>query len=172
MSEIQVITGDKSSHERPKSSLVIILDRLRSIHNVGNILRLADAVNAQKVICGGYTACPPHPKLSKSAMGAEEIVDTEHAENAWEAAKKLKHDGYQIIGIETVENATCIWDADLPEKTCFIFGNEALGLQEETLKVCDSFISLPAFGLKNSINVSNCASVVMFKYAELFSQTK
>ena len=61
-------------------------------------------------------------------------------------------------------------DADLTEKTCFVFGNEALGLQEETLKVCDRFISLPAFGLKNSINVSNCASVVMFKYAEHFSK--
>ena len=170
MSDIQVITGDKSSSDCKKSSLVIILDRLRSTHNVGNILRLADAVNALKVICGGYTACPPHPKLSKSAMGAEEIVDTEHAENAWEAAAELKSEGYEIIGIETVENAECIWDVTLPDKTCFIFGNEALGLQEETLDICDRFVSLPAFGLKNSINVSNCASVVMFKYAELFSK--
>lgn len=172
MSDIQVITGDKTANSYGKSALVIILDRLRSTHNVGNILRLADAVNAKKVICGGYTACPPHPKLSKSAMGAEEIVETVHAEKASEAASQLKLEGYEIIGIETVKEAECIWDAALSEKTCFIFGNEALGLQEETLQVCDRFISLPAFGLKNSINVSNCASVVMFKYAETFSQLK
>lgn len=172
MPDIKVITGDKSSSNAEKSPLVIILDRLRSTHNVGNILRLADAVNARKVICGGYTACPPHPKLSKSAMGAEEIVDTEHAGQAAEAAEMIKNDGYEIVGVETVESAISVWDFQFKEKTCFIFGNEALGLQDETLKKCDRFISLPSFGLKNSINVANCASVVMYRYAEQFSKNR
>ena len=169
MSETNVITGDRDTPLRDNSSLVILLDRLRSTHNVGNILRLADAVNAKEVICGGYTACPPHPKLSKSAMGAEEIVTTRHAENAFEAAIELKSQGYNIVGVETVEGAESVWDIKLPEKTCLILGNEALGLQEETINVCDRFVSLPAFGLKNSINVANCASVVMYKYAEQHS---
>ena len=169
MSEsVEVITGDKSSSDHPKLPAIVILDRLRSTHNVGNILRLADAVNIEKVICGGYTACPPHPKLAKSAMGAESIVKTEKAEQAKEAALNYKKLGYEIIGIETVSEAESIWDTKLSEKSCFIFGNETLGLQEETIEVCDRFISLPAFGLKNSINVGNCAAVVLFKYAETF----
>lgn len=169
MSDINVITGDRNSSIRDKSPLIIILDRLRSTHNVGNILRLADAVHASEVICAGYTACPPHPKLSKSAMGTEEFVTTRHAENAFEAALELKEQGYEIIGVETVESAESVWDIKFPEKTCLILGNEALGLQEETVKVCERFVSLPAFGLKNSINVANCASVVMYRYAEQHS---
>ena len=169
MSDVKVITGDRASPQREKSSLVIILDRLRSTHNVGNILRLADAVNALELICGGYTACSPHPKLSKSAMGAENIVSTRHAESASEAAAELKDKGYEIIGVETVESAESVWDIQFQDKTCLIFGNEALGLQEETINICDRFVSLPAFGLKNSINVANCASVVMYRYAEQHS---
>ena len=169
MPDVKVITGDKNTPQREKSPLVIILDRLRSTHNVGNILRLADAVNASEVVCGGYTACPPHPKLSKSAMGAENIVTTRHVEHAVDAATELKKQGYEIVGVETVESANSIWDIQFKRKTCLILGNEALGLQEETIKICDRFVSLPAFGLKNSINVANCASVVMYRYAEQHS---
>lgn len=169
MPDINVIQGDRSFSPSNKSSLVIILDRLRSTHNVGNILRLTDAVNARQVFCGGYSACPPHQKLSKSAMGAEQIVDTKHVDKAAEAAIAMKKEGYEIVGVETVENAELIWNFQFKEKTCLIFGNEALGLQNETLKECNRFVSLPVFGLKNSINVSNCASVVMYRYAEQFN---
>ncbi len=168
MAEITVRVGDKSELPSGKSSLIIVLDRLRSVHNVGNILRLADAVNALKVIGCGYTAMPPHPKLAKSAMGAELIVETEHSPSAVEAISKLKYDGYTIVGVETVKEAVTYWDYKFSKKTCLVFGNEALGLQEETLKVCDYFISLPANGVKNSINVSNCAAVVMFSYHQQF----
>ena len=170
MSQINVIEGDRQSTEHLKIPVVIILDRLRSAHNVGNILRLADAVNAEKVICAGYTACPPHAKLSKSSMGADEIVETEHFESAVEAAQKLKEEGYEIIAVETVENSENIWDVEFSKPVALILGNEALGIQEETLKVCDRFISLPSFGLKNSINVSNCASVVLYKAAEQYTR--
>lgn len=169
MPDVNVITGDRDSPQGNKSPLIIILDRLRSTHNVGNILRLADAVNATEVICGGYTACPPHPKLSKSAMGAEDIVQTRHVEHAAIAAAELKEQGYEIIGVETVDTAESVWNIKFNKNTCLILGNEALGLQEETIKVCDRFVSLPAFGLKNSINVANCASVVMYRYAEQHS---
>ncbi len=168
MPPINVIEGDRQSTEHLKIPVVIILDRLRSAHNVGNILRLADAVNAEKVICAGYTACPPHPKLSKSSMGADEIVETEHSETAAKAAQKLKEDGYEVIAIETVENSENIWDVKFTKPVAFVLGNEALGIQQETLQICDRFISLPSFGLKNSINVSNCASVVLYKAAEQY----
>jgi 23S rRNA (guanosine2251-2'-O)-methyltransferase len=168
MAEISVRVGDKSELTQGKSSLIIVLDRLRSVHNVGNILRLADAVNALKVIGCGYTAMPPHPKLAKSAMGAELIVETAHSPSASEAILKLKNEGYTIVGVETVTDAVTYWDFKFPKKTCLVFGNEALGLQEDTLAVCDHFVSLPANGVKNSINVSNCAAVVMFSYQQQF----
>ena len=166
MSEkVNVIQGDKLSTDHPNIPIIIILDRLRSVHNVGNILRLADAVNAEEVICCGYTACPPHPKLTKAAMGAEDIVKTQHFEHAVDAVKFFKDKGYETVAIETVESAEVFWDCDLSRPTAIILGNEALGIQEETLEACDSFIKLPAFGLKNSINVSNCAAVVLFEAA-------
>jgi len=168
---ITVTTGDRQHSEHSGTPVVIILDRLRSAHNVGNILRLADAVQAQKVICAGYTACPPHPKLSKSAMGAEEIVATQHYEQAVDAIHHYKQLDYDIIGVETVAEAQCIWDYQFNKPCALVFGNEALGLQEETLQACDHFISLPAFGLKNSINVSNCAAVILFKAAEHLRQS-
>jgi tRNA G18 (ribose-2'-O)-methylase SpoU len=163
---IKVVEGDRRESSHLDSPIVIILDRLRSTHNVGNILRLADAIRARKVICGGYTACPPHPKLAKTAMGAEEIVDCEHYEQAADAAEHYREQGYEIIGVETVDGADSIWDCSFKGPCAFIFGNEALGLQENTLKQCDRFVRLPAFGLKNSINVSNCAAVVLYKAAE------
>ncbi len=168
MAEVEVIVGDKWERARAKSALVVILDRLRSVHNVGNILRLADAVNARLVVCCGYTATPPHPKLGKSAMGAELVVETVHFPTASEAIASLKAEGYRVIGVETVANATVYSDFKFPEKTCLVFGNEALGLQEESLAACDEFICLPADGVKNSINVSNCAAVVMFSYRQQF----
>ena len=108
--EINVILGDRDNSDHHSTPVVIILDRLRSVHNVGNILRLADAVRAELVVCGGYTACPPHPKLAKSAMGAEEIVKTQHFEQAADAAREFKNKGYKILGVETVEQAHSVWD--------------------------------------------------------------
>jgi 23S rRNA (guanosine2251-2'-O)-methyltransferase len=164
--DITVVTGDRSESPHTKTPLVIILDRLRSAHNVGNILRLADAINAIEVACCGYTACPPHPKLSKAAMGAEEIVSTRHFETAVAAINNYHELGYKVIAVETVAEAQSIWEYDFTGPTAIVLGNEALGVQQETLEVCDAYIQLPAFGLKNSINVSNCAAVVLFKAAE------
>ena len=164
--EITVIHGDKTSTGHSKLPLVLILDRLRSVHNVGNILRLADAVNAEEVACCGYTATPPHPKLAKASMGAENIVKTIHFDKASEAVIHYKSKGYKAIAAETVEQAELVWDFKVDGPIALVLGNEALGVQEETLEVCDSFVKLPAFGLKNSINVSNCAAVVLFEIAK------
>lgn len=160
--------GDRTSTEHPKLPIVIILDRLRSVHNVGNILRLADAVNAKEVACCGYTACPPHPKLAKAAMGAEDIVNTVHFETAVKAVTHYKQNGYKVFGVDTISEADVFWEFKADGPIAIVLGNEALGVQEETLKVCDGYIKLPAYGLKNSINVSNCAAVVLFDLARQF----
>ena len=163
--DISVIQGDRAETSHPKTPIVIILDRLRSAHNVGNIFRLADAVNAREVICCGYTATPPHPKLEKTAMGTDQMVDFRHFETAEEAAKTLKTEGYKIIAVETAESAVDYDKLELNSPTAFIMGNEALGISQEALAQCDAFTRLPAIGRKNSINVSNCAAVVLFHAA-------
>lgn len=140
----------------------IVLDRLRSAHNVGNIFRLADAVGASEVICCGYTAAPPHPKLVKTAMGADKTVPFRSFPTAAEAVAELKREGCRAIAVETVSEAADAWNYEYPEKIALVFGNEALGISEEALALCDGFVSLPMFGTKVSINVGNCAAVVLY----------
>lgn len=145
-----------------KPEIHIVLDRLRSAHNVGNIFRLADAVGAAEVVCCGYTAAPPHPKLVKTAMGADKTVPFRSFPTAAEALAELKNEGCHAVAVETVPNAVDAWGFEYPEKLALVFGNEALGISEEALALCGSAVSLPMFGTKVSINVGNCAAAVLY----------
>lgn len=141
----------------------IVLDKLRSAHNVGNIFRLADAVGAVEVICCGYTAAPPHPKLEKTAMGTDKTVPCRWFPDGASAVRKLKEEGCLCIAVDTVENAEDVWDFSVPEQDlALVFGNEALGISPETLQLCEKAIQLPMFGGKSSINVGNCAAVILY----------
>jgi len=145
-------------------SITIILDRLRSAHNTGNIFRLADAVGAREIFCCGYTPAPPHPKLEKTAMGADKTVpcrvfpDSLAAVRAW----KEENPSGTVLTVETLENAVDAWDYPYCFPLALVFGNEALGILSETLSEADGCISLPMFGIKTSINVGNCAAVVLY----------
>ncbi|HBM15520.1 MAG TPA: RNA methyltransferase [Lentisphaeria bacterium] len=141
----------------------IILDRLRSAHNTGNIFRLADAVGAYEVIACGYTPCPPHPKLTKTAMGSEKYVKCRHFESSLEAVRVLRNENYRmILAVETGENSVCAWQKDYLFPLALIFGNEALGVDKDTVSECDGIIGLPMLGKKISINVGNCAAAVLY----------
>ena len=143
--------------------LVIVLDRLRSAHNVGNIFRLAEAVGAIKVVCCGYTAAPPHPKLEKTAMGTDKTVPFRWFPDGAAAMRKLKEEGCLCVAVDTVPGAEDVWDFPVPEQDiALVFGNEALGIAEETLSLCERAVRLPMFGGKSSINVGNCAAVVLY----------
>ncbi len=171
MNSPTVVTGDKDTKEySPCHPIAFILDRLRSAHNVGNIFRIAELVRINEVITCGYTATPPHHKLEKTARGCEQIVPFRHFETAVEAVAVLKEEGYTVIAVETVEDAPLYWEHKIKEKTAFILGNEALGVSDEALKLCDGFIRLPVFGFKNSLNVGNCASVIAYETARQFSK--
>lgn len=173
MNSPKVITGDKSDNiYSPKHSIAFILDRLRSAHNVGNIFRIAELVQINEVITCGYTATPPHHKLEKTARGCEQLVPFRHFETSADAILTLKDEGYTIVAVETVESAPLFWQYDIPQKTAFVLGNEALGVSEEALKLCDDFIRLPVFGFKNSLNVGNCASVIAYEAVRQFSSQK
>lgn len=165
MSEKRLViqNQDKEKPTDIQHPIVIVLDRLRSAFNVGNIFRLADVCAARKVITCGYTASPPHPKLTKTALGAEEFVENEHYNTSLNAIRDLKEEGYHIVGIETVKNAPTIWQVRFNFPVAFVFGNEALGVERDTLQECDTIAKLPAFGRKNSLNVANCASAVLYQ---------
>ena len=143
--------------------ITIVLDRLRSAHNTGNIFRVAEAIGAREIIACGYTPSPPHPKLVKTAMGTDKMVPCRNFINSFEAVKTLRAEGMKkIMAVETTDNSVCAWEYEYEFPLALVFGNEALGIAEETLSICDGALSLPMFGAKSSINVGNCAAVVLY----------
>ena len=139
--------------------LVLVLDRLRSAHNTGNIFRIAEALGAGIAACG-YTPCPPHPKLEKTAMGTDRTVPWRHFDTSEEAVDFLRADGYRVLAAEP--GGPEAWELDDPEKLAVIFGNEALGVTPEALKKADGVVSLPMRGKKASINVGNAAAAITY----------
>lgn len=166
--EIQMRLGDQEMPREQQLPVVIVLDTLRSAYNTGNIFRLADAVNAEGIYACGYTPCPPHEKLVKTARGCDETVPCRHFDLASEAIRELKSCGYTVYAVDTVVGAQCYWDAQLHFPCALVLGNEALGISSQALELCDGYIQLPACGRKNSINVGNCAGVVLFEALRQF----
>ena len=143
--------------------ITFVLDRLRSAHNTGNIFRIAEAAGAKEIIACGYTPAPPHPKLAKTAMNADKLVPCRQMTDSLEAVKTLRAEGVrQILAVERAENSHFAWEFDYKFPLALVFGNEALGVDEETIAACDAVISLPMFGDKESINVGNCAAAVIY----------
>lgn len=166
---VTIRQGDRSEPAvAGQMPLVLVLDRLRSAHNVGNLFRLAEATRAERIIACGYTAAPPHPKLAKTARGCDELVPCDVAASAAEALVTLKAAGYTIYAIETAEQAQCYWDVQFQFPAALVLGNEALGISPEALALCDHLVALPALGQKNSINVGNCGAVVLFECLRQF----
>ncbi|MBP5638190.1 MAG: RNA methyltransferase [Victivallales bacterium] len=161
---MQVRQGDRNVPlEQGKLPVALVLDRLRSAYNVGNLFRVSEATRAEKIIACGYTAAPPHPKLEKTARGCDSIVPCEVVETGEEAVRKLKAQGYTVYAVETVEGASMYYETEFKFPCALVLGNEALGISEEALALCDGAVALPALGLKNSINVGNAGAVVLFE---------
>ena len=161
---IQVTTADRSEPvQEDLMPVTVILDNLRSAYNVGNIFRSAEATRVTEILTCGYTATPPHEKLQKTARGCDTIVPCRHFETAADAILDCRERGLLVFGVETVAGRTPVyWRAPVVFPCAMVFGNEALGISREALQLCDSFLRLPALGMKNSINVGNCAAVVLF----------
>ena len=146
-----------------KNKLVIVLDRLRSAHNVGNIFRIAEALGADEIIACGYTPAPPHPRLEKTAMGSDKMVPCRCFESSLEAVNVLRAEGVkEILAAEPLPGSVPAWKRDYKFPLAVIFGNEALGVHPETLEVVDGLVSLPMHGEKASINVGNAAAAILY----------
>ena len=139
-----------------KSPLVLVLDQVRSLNNVGSAFRTGDAFRIEKIYLCGITGTPPHRDIQKTALGATESVDWEYCLNTMDAVKKLKEEGYQICALEQVDRSIQL-NEFLPEKGkkyALIFGNEVFGVEEEVLQSCDHVLEIPQLGTKHSLNIA------------------
>ncbi|CAI9429054.1 TrmH family tRNA/rRNA methyltransferase [Candidatus Ornithobacterium hominis] len=156
----------KTYRSKEKLPIVVILDDIRSMHNVGSVFRTSDAFLIEKIVLCGITATPPHKEIRKTAIGATESVEWEYVPTVVEAIQKLQQENYKIIGIEQTDESARLDDfpIDKGEKYALIFGNEVNGVADEAIERCDACLEIPQAGTKHSLNVSVCAGIVLWKF--------
>lgn len=149
-----------------KTPIVIVLDDVRSMHNVGAIFRTADAFLVEKILLCGITPRPPHREIHKAALGATESVDWQYYESVIEAVLDLKTLKYEVLAIEQTTDSVMITDIDIQpnKKYAIILGNEVEGVSDDALKHCDGFVEIPQLGTKHSLNVSVCGGIAMWEF--------
>lgn len=147
-----------------KTPLIVVLDNVRSLHNVGSVFRTADAFLIESVFLCGITSPPPHPEIHKTALGAENTVAWKYFENTLDAIKELKNQNYTILAVEQAENSRMLNELELPQgKYAVILGNEVKGVDQTVLDECDSCIEIPQYGTKHSLNVSVATGIVLWE---------
>ena len=152
-----------------KLPVVVVLDNVRSMHNVGSIFRTCDGFAVEKVCLCGITSQPPHREIEKTALGATQSINWAYYANPIEAVEQLRKDGYTIIAIEQADKSIMLndFEADESKKYALIFGNEVNGVSEEVMQIIDSCIEIPQFGTKHSFNIVVSAGIVLW---DLFSK--
>lgn len=159
----QSIEEFKSAEKMP---IVVILDNIRSLHNVGTFFRTGDAFSISHLYLCGFTGKPPHKDIHKTALGATESVAWSHHESTVELIQQLKKEGYTILGIEQTSASIMLQEYPVQpdKKYALIFGNEISGVQQESLEHCDHAIEIPQFGTKHSFNVSVTSGIVLWEF--------
>lgn len=157
----------KDSHKIP---LVVVLDHVRSLYNVGSVFRTSDSFLVQGICLCGITAQPPHPEIHKTALGAEDSVEWKYFEFTQDAVLWLKEKGYIVLAIEQCEGSTMLQNffPDKEKKYAVVLGNEVKGVQQEVVDMCDGCIEIPQFGTKHSMNVSVTAGIIIWSIADHF----
>ncbi|MHA4895656.1 RNA methyltransferase [Pedobacter sp. PWIIR3] len=149
-----------------KLPVVVVLDNVRSMHNIGSIFRTSDGFSIEKLALCGITAQPPHREIEKTALGATQSVAWQHFDTTLNAVKALRAEGYQIIAIEQASGSTML-NTFIPaqeKKYALIFGNEVNGVDEEVMKEIDECIEIPQFGTKHSFNITISAGIVLWDF--------
>lgn len=152
--------------KQEKLPLVVVLDNVRSMHNIGSIFRTCDGFAVEKICLCGITAKPPHREIEKTALGATQSVEWEYHETVSSAIEQLQNSGYIIIAIEQAENSLMLTDhkPTPSEKYALIFGNEVQGVSEEAMNMADECIEIPQFGTKHSFNIVVSAGIVLWDF--------
>ena len=157
--------------EAEKLPLVVVLDNVRSLHNIGSVFRTSDAFRISCIYLCGITAFPPNPEMHKTALGAEYSVDWKHVDSTLEAVESLKSEGYTVYSVEQVEGSVMLENLRLERgrKYAVILGNEVKGVQQQVVDASDGCIEIPQYGTKHSLNVSVTAGIVIW---DLFKQLR
>lgn len=168
MEELHRLSKDQYK-EVTKLPVVVVLDNIRSLSNVGSVFRSADAFRIGELFLCGITACPPHREIHKTALGADETVPWRYFETIEEACKELHSMGYGIYAVEQVEGSVMLQDFKTEPNMAFILGNEVDGVSDEALPYCDGAVEIPQQGTKHSLNVSVCSGIIMWNiFQQLF----
>ncbi len=153
--------------EAAKLPLVVVLDEVRSLHNIGAVFRTSDAFLVNSIYLCGITATPPHPEMHKTALGAEYTVEWKYFENTLDAVEELHKEGYTVMSIEQCEGSMMLdkLEVETGKKYAIVMGNEVKGVQQEVVNHCDGCIEIPQYGTKHSLNVSVTAGIVLWEFA-------
>ena len=156
--------------EAVKTPLIIILDDIRSLNNIGSVFRTADAFLIEKIFLCGITATPPNKEIHKTALGATETVTWEHHNDVVSVIQNLKKDGVNVFAIEQVENAVFLQDVEIDKtkKYALVFGNEVFGVNQNAISACDGTIEIPQLGTKHSLNIAVSAGIVVWDLFKKF----
>ena len=166
--EMQRLTVEQF-REAGKTPLVVVLDDVRSMYNVGSVFRTGDAFRIESLYLCGISATPPATEIHKTALGAEDSVQWRHYDSALEAVAELKESGYEVLAVEQCENSTKL-NAFFPErgkKYAVVLGNEVKGVHQEVIDACGGCLEIPQFGTKHSMNVSVTAGIIMYRFVFL-----
>ena len=152
--------------ESKKFPLVVVLDNIRSSHNIGSIFRTCDAFMIETIYLCGISATPPHKEIHKSALGAEESVDWKYFEATMQAMEHLQANGYEIWGVEQTQNSCSLehFTIDASKRYALVFGNEVRGIEQEVVDRCRGCLEIPQFGTKHSFNVSVSAGIALWEF--------
>lgn len=155
--------------ESEKMPLVVVLDDVRSMYNVGSVFRTSDAFRVAAIHLCGITAQPPHAEIHKTALGAEDSVDWEYFPSAKDSVRALQERGFKVFAVEQAEGSTMLQNLSLGDdkgKYAIVMGNEVKGVNQEVVDMCDGCIEIPQFGTKHSLNVSTTAGIVIWEFAK------
>lgn len=165
VTEMNRLTPEEFKESR-KLPLVVVLDHIRSLNNVGSVFRTSDAFRVESIYLCGITACPPNAEIHKTALGAEETVDWKYFNDTLEAVENLKKEGYTVCAIEQVEGSVMLdkLQLDKDKKYAIVMGNEVKGVQQSVVDKCDMCIEIPQYGTKHSLNVSVTTGIVIWEF--------
>lgn len=176
MKKLSILEMNRLSKDEFKNSskipLTVVLDNIRSLHNIGSVFRTADAFLIEKIILCGVSCPPPHPELHKTALGAEDTVDWSYVESTLEAVQTLKNKSYYVFAVEQAHGSLSLNELSLNPSTRYaiVLGNEVKGVQQSVVDVCDACLEIPQHGTKHSLNVSVASGIVLWSFFKLLGK--
>ncbi len=173
ITEMNRLTVEEFKEEK-KTPLIVVLDNVRSLHNVGSVFRTGDAFLIEAVYLCGITSTPPQAEIHKTALGAEDSVEWKYFEDTHVAVDELKKSGYTVLSIEQAAGSTMLPELNLDKlkKYAVILGNEVKGVQQSVVDLCDGCIEIPQFGTKHSLNVSVTGGIIIWEFFKKMKNEK